>query len=302
MRHDSTLPEGYVSRRGQLALCIKIHRGPTAEELASVADDLAVKPEDTTGPLKRDGTGQIRGGPWGPSWFEAFACAEPEEYGTLHGFALDDALEHAQEVAAETFPGPVELYTDGRSGGWLTLHGTYTPDDAKAALEAVSYADTGTMPESGDVPTPEEIDEARSLLAALEYFRAYVAVAVADFPRAVAWQVCANAFLPAAEEHAQTVARDEARARLERAVTAMRNVARSGSRQVRPAFQDVAMLDAIASDLTEVVAEYDAARAALAKIEVSDLSGTCSECDEDAPLRDSGICGACENDKEGGDE
>lgn len=44
--------------------------------------------------------------------------------------------------------------------------------------------------------TPDEVMETRALVSGLELFRAHVRAVVADFPRAVAWPVCANVFGP----------------------------------------------------------------------------------------------------------
>jgi hypothetical protein len=232
---DEGLPKGYVSRSGTLALCIKVRRGPTAAECAEVGEEMG-SDADGLAPLAG---GNGRAVPWGLGWLEALANAEPESYAAFEWFAFESAHECAMEYARELLGPGVRLYSDGRSGGWLVIHGG---PDADAAREAVALAQEEcrdcsgsghksghregqecgrclghgrTLPGQGQPDPGGREEEAFALLAALERFREHVVAAVADFPRAVAWQVCANGFVPAAREYAARLALETAQTELQ---------------------------------------------------------------------------------------
>lgn len=260
MKNETQLPEGYYSRdRGRLALCIKVYRTATADEVRSVGEEL-----DAYGGKIAPASPIAKPTPWGDAWGDAWN--RHPDYHEAEQWALESAHEYALEHARELFGPGVELYTDGRSGGWLVLHGEDSPgaEQARTAVEIVSG-------ECRDIDGPEEIEKARALLANLETFRQHVAAAVADFPRAVAWQVCANVFLPAAEEHARTVALDEARARLEHATRELRYQAEEsiGAAEEQLATGEPNSLALrIATNLHAVaVAEYDAALAEVTRLQ-----------------------------------
>jgi hypothetical protein len=254
-REDEGLPEGYVSRGGKLALCIKVRRGPTAAEVAEVGAELVV----TGVAPPADGAAL----PWSLAWLEALANAEPESYAVFERFAFESEHKYAEEYARELFGRGVKLWTDGRSGGWLVL-GEHGAPDVDAAREALDLIHAHENPAGGGAPPMGEhesdylasIAEARALLAALEKFREHVAAVVADFPRAVAWQACANGFEPAALEFEAAEKRRKAEERLDVAVsgvvTALRESVDRFDAQGQPYADGEAML-----------AEFDAARTAL---------------------------------------
>lgn len=270
-REDEGLPEGYYSRGGRLALNVKIHRGATAEECADVGAENGVTPGEVSGPMEneRGGARGVFGGPWGLSWLETFARHRPEHYATFEGWARESAHELAEEQARELFGDRVRLYTDGRSGGWLVVHGGPDADTARESVEAAgSIAGPGV-----DLAEHEDRRrEAWELLGTLEEFRKLVAAAVADFPRAVAWQACANGFQPAAEEYRRACELEQARGRLRdaRGDVAFRAL---GCRNELAELAAGALQEAEARDARELVAVFDRADAELrlARAEVERL-------------------------------
>lgn len=269
-REDEGLPDGYVARyvngRSRLALCIKVHRGATAAECADVAEECGVDAGEESGPMPAEyGSGSF-GGAWGLAWLEALAERRPEEYATLEGFARESSFEMAEADAREMVGAGVKLYTDGRCGGWLVLAGT--APDAEDARDLVSLA----ARDAGEAEPDEEerILAARATLAALDDFREAVAGYVADFPRAVAWQACANGFEPAAEAHRKAVALHDADAELQAATDELRRVADQAA--PKPGEDDPPadeLLGYCAVYLRAAVQRFDEARAKVAALESS---------------------------------
>lgn len=250
---------GYAVRGGKLALNVKVYRGATAEELASVAEERGVS--DAARAADPDTGERVT---W-PAYYARLAESSrkgAELFRDLERFALESAFDHAEEYAAELLGSGVKLWTEGRSGGWLVLAGT-APDaesvwNATERALAERLADDGH--EDGAHGDPHDAAEARELLAALGTFRDYVAGVVADFPRAVAWQVCANGFESAAEELEREEKREASEGRLAKATVALRREAEDALPWIESHEEDGRKA---ARELRAVLAEYDAARTAL---------------------------------------
>lgn len=143
---------GYAVRSVGLALNAKVHRGATAEALASVAAECGA---DVTG--------------FAAYWERVTARSGSDELSTFNSMAFDDAHLWATEKARELFGKHAEVYTDGRSGGWLHVKGAPSADEVRDAEELVAAGETEA--------------------------------------RAVAWQACANGYLPEKEAR-ERAARD----------------------------------------------------------------------------------------------
>ena len=64
-----------------------------------------------------------------------FATLSDETLWTFHGFAAEVAFEDAQSDADYIFDGCTpKVYQEGRSGGWLTVHGLPDPEEWTAPL------------------------------------------------------------------------------------------------------------------------------------------------------------------------
>jgi len=201
---------GYTVRGRHLALNVKVHRGPTEAELAEVAAELGIEPDDRA-PARCGGVLKV----WGSDWIEESEAAS-EGYGAAC-FAVEYAMERAEELARELFGAGARVYLEGRSAGWLVLEGPgLSPESADEALAII------------DDPSAEmsERVDALAFVANLERYRSECAAYVADFPRMVAWEAAANGFLPALEESRKKRARADALDRLERAHAALYLAAR----------------------------------------------------------------------------
>ena len=110
----------------------------------------------------------------GEGWNDGTALGELIDGRDGYGFrssAAEQAFEMAGEDAAMIWPGyPVKVYAEGRQGGWLVVDG---------------------------LPDVESWDA--TMLGRWRRFERYVLAAVDDFPRAVAWLICANVYEAEAE-------------------------------------------------------------------------------------------------------
>lgn len=242
-------------RRGLPAWNVKIRRGPTAEECAAVFADYGEHPPEA---LARPGTSTGDALPWGPAWIEAYSDRNPEAYWRDIGEAARDGFELAQEQAREIFGPTAEVYSDGRSGGWLVLrHPSVTRVEIDAAEELLRMAEDDPGNPALDYVTADELRDARELLDNLDSFGRYVASALADHGRAQAYWLF-RSFQCYAQEYADELAEKQAAARLETATLALVQVAEGLTFGGTPE-RRTAEADAVRAAVTEY---RDAARAA----------------------------------------
>lgn len=230
-------------RDGRPAWNVKYYKGPTAEECAQVFADYGERPADA---LARPGTDTGDALPWGPAWIDALIERNPARFYEAIGDAARDGFEHAEEYARELFGARANVYSDGRSSGWLVLHHpTITRDEIEAARAtisrpAISQASAFSIRttcrfclkpahDNQDwcedyAPAVEELCDARELLDNLDTFGRYIASALADHGRAQAFELL-RLFEYYAQELAEEQAEANAAARLDRARTAFEDAA-----------------------------------------------------------------------------
>jgi len=155
------------------AVCVKVHTGfPSAEEISSVRAEL-------DGPADFD-----------TAWIEALQREEPsvcdDSFAEVCHQGFQRAEERSREIFAAWAPGErLECFSAGRSGGWVIVDG---------------------------LPDVDDWSEHPGLREAWDTFAAECKAAVADIPRAWAWDLCANLAIPRAEDKAREVAEAQARA------------------------------------------------------------------------------------------
>lgn len=237
---------GWTVRRidgsARLALNVKVHRGATAEELRDVAEGNGEDPAAFAA--------------W---WNEETSGNGSEALRDAEELAVSDSYEMARESAEELFGKAVRVYSDGRSSGWLYLDRGPDVDDVRAAIEQVS-AELDPADEDPTWTASERADAA-ALLAKLDSFREQCAAAVADFPRRVAWQACANVYAHERAERERAEKVMAAEARLALATSGLRNRVSAVTLHMGAGFGFVV------DELVPALAEYDATRAALAELE-----------------------------------
>ena len=209
----------HPKRGGRFAFNVKSYAGPCDLD-ADAWDALCVELDlgGILAPIPDD-----EPTPFGPEWYRArFGGADqgPTEP------ALINAWELAEDDARELFGRDVEVYSEGRSGGWLVVHGVGVDGDE---------LDLGCL---------------RDTVEALERFGEYVRAGVADFPRLVAWHA-GGVFRADAEELAtrrerdafETFGRDAVRILRERGFgRGCRNRARLWDGLARDGFRELATL------------------------------------------------------------
>lgn len=99
------------------------------------------------------------------AWIDKHLSQQDQE--TWWQFACEDGFEQAKELAKETFGSHVEVYTEGRSGGWLVVH---------------------------NLPEIEDWDP--GLVSKWVEFAKQVRSIADDVPRSFLWQVHANVYEP----------------------------------------------------------------------------------------------------------
>ena len=120
MRKDEVQFHSDGYRDGHPAINVKVYSYPTPELARQVAEEHGEDPERFAAYVERE---VERGYP------SAYTAAEE--------FAVEDAYEMAQTEADEIFEEhTVKLYSEGRSGGWLVVHGLPEIEDWDAVLLA----------------------------------------------------------------------------------------------------------------------------------------------------------------------
>lgn len=263
-------------RKGRPAWNVKRYTAPTAEECAQVFAEYGERPADA---LARPGTRTGDALPWGPAWIEATAERNPAAYSEEIGRAARYAFEHAEEYARELFGARANVYSDGRSSGWLVLdHPSVTDTEVTAAELLLGYAEDDPSNPILDDVTAEELRDARELLDNLDKFGRYVAASLADHGSAQAFELF-HLFGFYAMQYAEEQAEAEAAARLDRARTAFEDAATRLRDELYTRGPD-----------RDTVAAFDAARLELERAKglarcpdctpLPDGSSECSDCGE----------------------
>lgn len=171
---------------------VKVHGSLTDEQLEDVRSEL---PE------------RFRAG----FTHEYLEDADPD--GTWWNAAGEWVWENAREEAEQIFGRGVKVNSYGRSGGWLVVSGLPDTEESPDEWTGPAY---GRWPKEilgwkiGELETKAE----DSLLDRWRFYCALAEANVEDFPRAVAWQIAMNKYLPECEEREKAEAAESERRQL----------------------------------------------------------------------------------------
>jgi hypothetical protein len=115
---------------------------------------------------------------------------------SLYNLAQEDAWQRAQEDADRIF-GNVLVFGSGRCGGWLVVKGLPSLDEEPD--EWIKPQDYWPKESAGWKSGDLELTENDTVLHRWRFFCSCAAEEVKDLPRARAWQVAFNRFLPERE-------------------------------------------------------------------------------------------------------